>query len=841
MRTRIFTTEPSPLFSIRRRKTRPLTALWLAVAVGIATAAHAAPLVIYDDALQPGIENWSWGSTVNLAQSTVVHAGTHSVGVGANAWGAFFAHRAAGIDTAIYAELDLWLRGDGSSGQVVQVAVIAGGDPVGTPVAVTLTGAWVQQKLSFAALGLTTTDVVDGVWVQYQDGATKTFYVDDLLFIESTTPPPPPATVTVTVDPSADRRAISPAIYGVNFGDDAQAADLRWPIRRWGGNSTTRYNWRVDVHSVGVDWFYFNYTNFDPAPPNLPDGSSADLFVDSTRATGGEPIVTVPLIGWTPIGDRVRRWSFPVSVYGPQQTTECTDPNNAPWCNPDAGNGLQPNGTPLTPVPTRTSQTIGATFVTDWMTHIAARVGDAGHGGVRLFALDNEPGLWNSSHRDVHPDPTTYQELWDKTLTIATAMKAKDPNVKLLGPVSWGWCEYFFSAADPNGCSDGTDRMSHGDQPWIEWYLDQAHAYEQQHGVRLVDYLDLHYYPQNSGVALSNNESAATAAMRLRSLKSLYDPTYVDETWINTQIRMIPRMRDWVANHYPGTKLAITEYSWGNDDGASSTLAQAEALAIFGREGLDLATRWIAPGPGTRVEDAFRLYLNFNGAGGRVSGDSVRATSSDVNAVGAYAIERADKRRFFLLFNKDTNPRHTTVRLAGSASITGTANLVRFDATHRIASAGALTPTAGALELDLPARSATLLVIDAQAPPASDFYSLTPCRLLDTRSAAGPYGGPQLTAGSGRSFALAGHCGIPSDARAISVNVTAVGGTAVGVLRAYAADDPIPTTSVVSFSAGSTRANNGLVRLSADGTGSINLRAEGAAVQIVVDVNGYFR
>ena len=139
------------LFACSSRWRRPRIGLWLVAAVGIATAAQAAPLVVYDDALQPDFADWSWAS-VNLAQGAVVHSGTHAIGVSAAASQAFFAHCDAGIDAEAYIELDLWLRGDGSSGQVVQIAMIAGGTSVGTPVPVTLTGAWLQQKLSFATL-----------------------------------------------------------------------------------------------------------------------------------------------------------------------------------------------------------------------------------------------------------------------------------------------------------------------------------------------------------------------------------------------------------------------------------------------------------------------------------------------------------------------------------------------------------------------------------------------------------------------------------------------------------------------------------------------------------------
>ena len=171
--------------------------------------------------------------------------------------------------------------------------------------------------------------------------------------------------------------------------------------------------------------------------------------------------------------------------------------------------------------PYDTSVPITETFVTQWMQHIAGRVGTAAQGGLKFYALDNEPALWNSTHRDVHPNPLDYAELWTRTQTYAAAMKAQDPGALTFGPVAWGWCEYFYSAKD--GCSAGADYAAHG--PLIAWYLDQVQSYLNAHGVRLVDYLDVHYYPQSGSVGLSEDESAGTAALRLRSLKSLYDPT----------------------------------------------------------------------------------------------------------------------------------------------------------------------------------------------------------------------------------------------------------------------------------------------------------------------------
>ncbi len=523
------------------------------------------------------------------------------------------------------------------------------------------------------------------------------------------------ATVSVAIDPSLDRHAVSPRIYGVNFGSSAEFHDLPYTVRRWGGNSTTRYSWTQDAQNSGLDWYFISSASSIANPAALPNGSSADLFVAETRAAGADVVLTVPTIGWT-TRDRVKRWGFSQAKYGAQQGSECTGSGNAWWCAADAGNGTLTGGAPVTGNdPADTSVPIGPSFVGDWITHLAGQFGTAGAGGVRYYALDNEPSLWNSTHRDVHPTALTYDELWTRTLDYAGQVKASDPGAKVLGPVCWGWCDYFYSAAD--GCGPGPDRTAHGNLGLIEWYLAQVRGHEIATGVRLVDDLDIHWYPQG-GTALNDNEDAATAALRLRATRALYDSTYVDESWIGQPVKLIPRMKAWIAARCPGMGLAITEYNFGGDTGISSALAQAEGLAVFGREGVDLATRWVAPGAGTRCEDAFRMYLDFDGAGGQVLGTSVRATTSKVDSVGAYAIQADDGRVFALLFNKHTAGETVALSLAGDGD--RAVALYRFTAAAPWGPAGAASVTSGALALALPARSATLAVIAAPTTAVGD-------------------------------------------------------------------------------------------------------------------------
>src|SRR5262245_3251552 len=261
--------------------------------------------------------------------------------------------------------------------------------------------------------------------------------------------------IAATVDTTLDRRPISPAIYGVNFGDIDDFASVPYPVRRWGGNAVTRYSWQYDTHNTGSDWFFFNIVDDNPNPGNLPNGSSADRWVAETRAAGIGVVMTIPTIGWTP-KDRAKRWGFSVAKYGAQQDNECIRTGGASGCTADAGNGVRTNGSEITGNdPADTSVPVTSTFADGWIAHLMGQFGNAAT-GIRWYALDNEPMLWNHTHRDVHPNPVGYDELWAKTLDYANVIKNRDPTALVLGPDCWGWCDYFYSAVD--GCASGSDR-----------------------------------------------------------------------------------------------------------------------------------------------------------------------------------------------------------------------------------------------------------------------------------------------------------------------------------------------------------------------------------------------
>ena len=122
----------------------------------------------------------------------------------------------------------------------------------------------------------------------------------------------------------------------------------------------------------------------------------------------------------------------------------------------------------------------------------------------------------------------------------------------------------------------------------------------------------------------------------------------------------------------------------------------------------------------------------------------------------------------------------------------------------------------------------------------ANYFSLAPCRVIDTRNPAGLLGGPALVAGADRSFPVGGVCGIPSGATAVSVTIAVTGATAAGNLRLHAGGTAVPLVSAVNYSAGQTRSNNAVVSLSPTGELAAFVGAAAGTVHFILDVTGYF-
>ncbi len=679
-------------------------------------------------------------TAANLTSATTVHGGATVIEVSnleTNKLVAF-GHPKGGLAIPGYDTLRFYIHGGAAGGQQLTVQVVNDDASVTEPLEVTAqAGAWTAVDIPLASQLNPLNVYIIRFW-NLTGETLPTFYLDDLGFVNATgAPPPPPSTAAgphLSVDSARDRHPISPYIYGMNAPDEALAQELHLPVNRWGGNQTSTYNWQNDTYNTGFDWFYENISNSPLA--SLPDGSSANRFIEQNRRTATASLVTLPMIGWVAKrwkGDHPFDCAFKQSVYGTQQ--------RADWeYDPDCGNGVLADGTQVINDPNDIAIPVGPAFVGDWVSDLRSRYGTAAEGGVSFYALDNEPMLWNSTHNAIRNTPLSTDELIDLTYAYAPVVKAVDPSAKIFGPVFWGWCAYFYSAVD-NCTNNGTaDYQAHGSIPLVAWYLQKMRAYEQQHGVRILDYLDLHGYPNSAGVYSSVLGNRSTQALRLRSTRSLWDPTYQDESWVPAAVQLIPRMRDWVAAHYPGTKLAITEYNWGAMGYMNGALAQADSLGIFGREGLDLATIWDAPKKTQPGAMAFRMYLNYDGHGATFGDTGVHAESADQEKLAVYAAQQGSKLTLMVV-NKTAVALSSPVALAGFRPA-ATAQVYRYSAAHlagivREADQGL---TDSGFTGVFPPSSITLVVADQADAPATSTLAIAKAGTGQGRVVSNPDG-----------------------------------------------------------------------------------------------------
>jgi hypothetical protein len=321
--------------------------------------------------------------------------------------------------------------------------------------------------------------------------------------------------------------------------------------------------------------------------------------------------LTIPIMGW--VAKDIFSYSYSVRAHGNQSST---DPQE-----PDAGDGFTPNGKPIMcPSANITSVYQSPASVLEWVKEIRQNDNKRNARSVHMYILDNEPFLWNSTHRDVHPHPTSYDELLEKTISYGTAIRQADPEAVIAGPALWGWPALFYSAKDSDiGLEARPDRRAHNDIPFLPWYLQQLREHEQKTGVKILDVVDVHFYPQGEGLKMGTGGETdpQTNARRIRATRSLWDSTYIDESWIKESIRLIPRLRQWINEFYPGLKISIGEYNFGAENHISGALALSEALGQFARNGLESAFYWTIPAEDSFAYWSFRAWRNFDGQGGR--------------------------------------------------------------------------------------------------------------------------------------------------------------------------------------------------------------------------------
>jgi hypothetical protein len=509
----------------------------------------------------------------------------------------------------------------------------------------------------------------------------------------SPTPTAAPAgSVRFTVDSAASRHPISPYIYGMNQPNWAGRSRGQ-RLARLGGNRWTAYDWETNASNAGAD---YRHQNDDYLGGGDVPGEAVRPYVAAAHAAGASMIVTVPMAGYVsadkgPSGD-VNQTPDYLNVRFLESRAAKRRGFSYP---PDTGDRV--------------------VYQDEFVAWLESAFPGARRDPSRtlFYSLDNEPDLWASTHPRIRPTgKVTYAEMVQRTEEWAVAIKAVAPGALVFGPASYGW----------QGFARLQDAPDASGRDFLDFYLDSMRDAEGRARHRLVDVLDLHWYPEarGGGVRITEaNTSPDVAAARVQAPRSLWDPSYAENSWISVDarvgaIRLIPRMREKIAAHYPGTQLAITEYNYGGGDHVSGGVAQTDALGIFGREDVFTATLWDMQGGMRYVDGAFALYCNYDGAGGRFGDTSIGAATSNHETTSVYASvdEGRDDRMVLIAVNKSTGP--TTAEILVSHPVDfARAQTWQISGSSSSPARGAdITPTArNAFRLEMPASSATTVVL----------------------------------------------------------------------------------------------------------------------------------
>jgi hypothetical protein len=320
----------------------------------------------------------------------------------------------------------------------------------------------------------------------------------------------------------------------------------------------------------------------------------------------------------------------------------------------------------------------------------------SGPTGVKGYNLDNEPDLWSSTHRYLHPAQATCAELISKSTALAQTVKRMDPSAEVLAPAISGSeaCFNFQNAPDWPSLQAATPAY----RWFLDCYLDQMSKASTTAGIRLIDVLDLHHYSDENvsgpspGTPLANQtdfSDKTTNMERVQAPRVLWDPTYVENSWVQLYypqfLPWIPNLQASINAWYPGTKLAFSEYDYGGESDISGGIAQADVLGIYGKYEVYLGCLWVLneapyfPSP-VYVSAAFNLYLNYDGNGGKFGATSVAETDSDTVNSSAYASVDATNALHLVVLNKSyTAPADLTFQIGGSTTYSS-AQVYAFDA-----------------------------------------------------------------------------------------------------------------------------------------------------------------
>ena len=437
----------------------------------------------------------------------------------------------------------------------------------------------------------------------------------------------PAQTVHFTVEANLDSAVkISQYIYGTNQLLSGAGDSENWTAYRLGGNRLTGFNWENNASNAGhdyyhsSDWYLSDLYGVPRDSAEVP-GKLISTFQGEALRLGAFPLLTLQMAGFVS-----RDKNGPVA-----------DSETAPSPRWAVVKSLKEG--PLSLSPDTTDDTV---YVDECVNFLVNRFGRGNTStGVRGYALDNEPSLWPSTHPRIHPAATTCQELTQKGIQLAAIVKNIDPSAEIFGPVLYGFNAFRCLQDAPDWTSVSAGKGYHW---FIDYYLDEMKKASTSEGRRLLDVLDLHWYPDvlgDHGITSPDATTMNDFIARVQAPRTLWDPDYIENSWITKYYRsylpLIPAVLKSINDYYPGTKLAFTEFSYGGENDISGAIAIDDVLGIFAKYGIYLATYWQLSSNAQYISEAYKMYRNYDGSNSTFGDYYVPSRTEDDSLTSVYA------------------------------------------------------------------------------------------------------------------------------------------------------------------------------------------------------------
>lgn len=456
--------------------------------------------------------------------------------------------------------------------------------------------------------------------------------------------------IDVSVNLNSCHKKISPYIYGVNsdFRTEEYLYNANATSARQGGNRFSGYNWETNYSNAGRDYLHYsdNYlVDFDSEALKIPGHPALGFAREAAEKNVPYKITTVQIAGYV----------------AADSNGEITEDEIAPsprWKQVKASK----NGE-FSLIPDTTDDYV---YIDEYVNYLVENLGDSTtKAGYQAYNLDNEPSLWSSTHARMHPDKVTCEEIVNKSVDYASAIKKVDPKADIFGLALYGIGAY-------DSFNNAPDWEQHSDEyDWfISYYLDEMKKAEDKHGKRLIDVIDVHYYSEAKGqcrvTECTDYTHTDCIEARLQAPRTLYDNTYMETSWITgsfpEHLPLLESINESIDSYYPGTKLALTEYNFGGGDHISGGIAVADALGAFASNDVFVSNLWKINDTIEYQTSAINLYTNYDGKGSAFGDTLVESSTSDIEKAVSYAaIEGTDQSKLTLvLTNKSLDMEQNT-------------------------------------------------------------------------------------------------------------------------------------------------------------------------------------